>query len=140
MIIFKHLLPVSALCCLLLATLGTGIDAASRSVTSVPAVTTVQALNIVHNSDGPIVRDFFGRFGPRPLVVCPVGVGCPIGSHKGAFPSCQVETKQHPLLCCECQASECADTDITKCCAEPCIQDYPPQCAACPRTGYCKNP
>jgi hypothetical protein len=103
----------------------------------------VQELDILQTGKGPVVNGLFGRFGPPPSVHCGVTLHCPAGSHAGLVQCCNECSKEMVDNSCnnyQCtNASYCVGSIKPTCCAAGCIQDYPPSCANCQRTGYCSQ-
>jgi hypothetical protein len=111
---------------------------------ALPLSPSIQPLEIQQTPNGPVISNLFGRFAlSAPLSGCPLNVGCPAGSHLPPGGGCCDEFAHSVTQICNinpaCNGSICAGTPKDICCASGCIQDYPPACAGCQRTGYCTN-
>jgi len=137
---FGLISTVLVLCVISVYLLAVGRQAQS----ALPVSPSIQPLEIEQTLNGPVISNLFGRFAlSAPLSGCPVNVGCPPGSHLPLGGGCCDEFATTKPQVCNinpgCNGSFCSGTPKDICCASGCIQDYPPACAGCQRTGYCKN-
>jgi hypothetical protein len=113
-----------------------------RANDQISTLASVQSLEIEDASARPIIHGLFGRFGSGLSSWCPSRVSCPLGSHAALVTCCQGFTRTFPQVCQNnpgCNGSYCGDYQNASCCGGPCIQDSPPACAGCERTGFCLN-
>lgn len=102
----------------------------------------IEEVPLLQSTEGPVITGLFGRYGDTPLATCGSEVNCPPGSHVGPLACCNDNSKHITAPGCGpyfCNYSYCGYTEKPTCCAGGCIQDYPPTCAGCERTGYCSH-
>ncbi len=157
---------LAAISILLLAVIAGGAVVVFGHQSKPQSEASIEKLTVEEDLSGPVMHGLFDRFGQAvassetcdgssssnwvsvrsagsaaPLHGgCSSAVTCPLGSHSTINTGCIEFSVSKSQICNinpSCNGSYCEGTARVSCCGEPCIQDAPPQCAGCQRTGSC---